>query len=192
VLPSVDAQLFANGKLSLALQGSGSFTLPTFVEQYQYGGGQPMPVQALRNTLFAETVNYTDDSRVRVSFEHASESVNGTWTGTVTSTGFAATWQVAPTLSLRAWTMHVTDNAPFYGGGLPYGGTAPTVNALWLTYDVGAGVRADVIYRRDLLEGAPFYHTDGAISGPLAARLRWYAGAEDWLHRTFVDAGIRF
>jgi hypothetical protein len=192
VLPSVDAQLFANGKLSLTLQGSGSFSLPTFVEQYQYAGGLPMPVQALRNTLFAEEVNYTDDSRVRVSFEQASESVNGTWTGTVTSTGFAATWQVAPTLSLRAWTMHVTDNVPLYGGGLPYGGTAPTVNALWLTYDAGAGVRADVIYRRDLLEGAPFYHVDGAISGPIAGRLRWYAGAEDWLHRTFVDAGLRF
>ena len=88
--------------------------------------------------------------------------------------------------------MHVTDNVPLYGGGLPYGGAAPTVNALWLTYDTGAGVRADAIYRRDLLEGAPFYHVDGAISGPIADRLRWYAGAEDWLRRTFVDAGIRF
>ena len=192
VLPSVDAQLFGNGKLSVTLQGSGSFTLPTLVEQYQYGGGLPMPLQALRNTLFAEALNYTDGSRVRASFEQASESVNGSWSGTVTSTGFATTWQVAPTLSLRAWTMHVTDSVPLYGGGLPYGGAAPTVNALWLTYDTTPGVRADVIYRRDLLEGAPFYHVDGAISGPLGTRVRWYAGAEDWLHRTFVDAGIRF
>ncbi len=192
VLPSVDAQLFSSGKLSATLQGSGSFTLPTFVEQYQYAFGLPAPVEALRNSLFAEALNYTDDSRVRVSFENASESVNGTWRGTVTSTGFAATWQVAPVLSLRAWTMHVTDNVPLYGGGMPYGGTAPTVSALWLTYDTGTGVRADAIYRRDLLEGAPFYHVDGAISGPIAGRLRWYAGAEDWLRRTFIDAGIRF
>jgi len=192
VLPSVDAQLFSNGKLSVTLQGSGSFTLPTIVEQYQYAGGLPMPLQSLRSTLFAEALNYTDGSRVRLSFEQASESVNGVWSGTVTSTGFAGTWQIAPTLSLRAWTMHVTDTVPLYGGGLPYGGAAPTVAALWLTYDTGAGLRADVIYRRDLLEGAPFYHVDGAISGPLASRVRWYAGAEDWLHRTFVDAGIRF
>jgi hypothetical protein len=192
VLPSVDAQLFTNGKLSLNLQGSGSFTLPTFVEQYQYSESLPMPVAALRNTTFGEALNYTDDSRLRLSFEQASESVNGAWTGTITSTGFAATWQVAPDLSLRAWTMHVTDTVPLYLGGLPYGGAAPTVNALWLTYDTGAGVRADVIYRRDLLEGAPFYHVDGSISGPLTNRIRWYTGAEDWLHRTFVDAGIRF
>ncbi len=192
VLPSVDAQLFSNGKLSVSLQGSGSFTLPTFVEQYQYAAGLPAPLQILRNTLFAEALNYTDGSRVRLSFEQASESTNGAWSGTVTSTGFAATWQVAPVLSVRAWTMHVTDNVPLYGGGLPYGASAPTVNALWLTYDTGAGVRADAVYRRDLLEGAPFYHFDGAISGPIAGRLRWYAGAEDWLHRTFVDAGLRF
>jgi hypothetical protein len=191
-LPSVDAQLFSNGKLSLNLQGSGSFTLPTFVEQYQYSGGLPMPVADLRNTLFAEALDYTDDSRVRLSLEQSSESVNGAWSGTVTSTGAAGTWQVAPTLSLRAWTMHVTDTVPVYGGGFPYGGVAPTVDALWLTYDTGAGVRADAIYRRDLLEGAPFYHVDGAISGPLGGRMRWYAGAEDWQHRTFVDAGLRF
>ncbi len=192
VTPSVDAQLFSNGKLSLNLQGSSAFTLPTFVEQYQYSAGLPMPVQALRNTLFAEALDYTDDSRLRVTLEQASESVTGAWSGTATSTGLAATWQVAPTVSLRAWTMHVTDTVPLYGGGLAYGGAAPTVNALWLTYESGGGVRADVIYRRDLLEGAPFYHVDGAISGPLTSRLRWYAGAEDWLHRTFVDAGMRF
>ena len=61
-----------------------------------------------------------------------------------------------------------------------------------LTYDTGAGLRADAVYRRDLLNGAPFYHVDGAISGPIVNRLRWYAGAEDWMRRTFVDAGIRF
>ncbi len=57
---------------------------------------------------------------------------------------------------------------------------------------LGNAVRADAIYRRDLLDGTPFYHIDGAISGPIAGRLRWYAGAEDRLHRTFVDVGLRF
>jgi len=73
----------------------------------------------------------------------------------------------------------------------PYGGEAPTCDALWLTYDATGALRADLIYRRDLLDFAPFYHVDGAISGPIANRLRWYAGAEDRMHRTFVDAGLR-
>jgi hypothetical protein len=192
VLPSLNARLFPNGKWGVTLQDSGSFTLPTFVEQYQYSAGQPLPVQYERNALLAGALTYTDNARVRVSFEQASERVSGAWSGTVTSTGLSATWQLAPAIALRAWTMHVTDNVPLYGGGLPYFGAAPTVNALWLTYDTGTGLRADAVYRRDLLNGAPFYHVDGAISGPIANRLRWYAGAEDWLHRTFVDAGIRF
>jgi hypothetical protein len=192
LLPSLDARLFPNGKWSVDLQGSGSLTLPTFVEQYQYAAGLPAPLAAERNTLFAGALTYTDDARLRLSFEQASQNTHGAWTGTTTSTGFSAIWQIAPAISLRAWTMHVDDTLPLYGGGLPYGGTAPTVNALWLTYDLPAGVRADAIYRRDLLDGAPFYHFDGAVSGPIANGLRWFAGAEDWMHRTFVQVGIRF
>lgn len=190
-VPSLKAQLFPNGKWSLDLQGSGSFSLPTFTEQYLYAEAQPAPVALSRNALQAAIVSYTDGSRVRFEFEAANENVSGISNGTISSVGLAATWQIAPALSLRTWTMHVTDSAPMYGTTLPYG-PAPTVNAVWLTYGTENAVRADAIYRRDLLNGLPFYHFDGAISGPIFDRLRWYAGAEDRMHRTFVDAGIRF
>lgn len=192
LLPSLDARFFPNGRWSVDLQGSGSFTLPTFVEQYQYSGGFATPLASERNTLVAGALTYTDDARLRLSFEQASQSTRGAWFGTTTSTGFSAIWQIAPAISLRAWTMHVNDTLPLYGGDLPYGGAAPTVNALWLTYDLPGAMRADTIYRRDLLNGQPFYHFDGALSGPIAGSLRWYAGTEDWLHRTFVEFGLRF
>ncbi len=196
-VPSLQAQLFPNDKWSLQLQGSGSLTLPTFVDQYLFADGEPMPVQLQRNALAAAALTYTDDARVRFTFEDASENVAGASSGKITSAGLSAIWQIAPAISLRAWTMHVTDTVPFYDalspyGALAYGNAAPTVNALWLTYDTGNAVRADAIYRRDLLNGLPFYHVDGAISGPIADRLRWYAGAEDRMHRTFVDVGLRF
>ncbi len=80
--------------------------------------------------------------------------------------------------------MHVSDTTQPLTASSPYDGAdAPTVNAFWLTYDNGGALRADAIYRRDLLDGAPFYHVDGAISGPIADRFRWYAGAEDRLRR---------
>lgn len=189
-VPSLDARLFPNGKWSLNLQGSGSFTLPTFEEQYIFGP-DPQIVQLERNTLTAVQVSYTDGDRVRFSFEQAWQNVTGVSTGKILSTGFSATWQISTALALRAWTMHVTDGVPLYAAGLPFGG-ASTVNAFWLTYDTGGGVRADVIYRRDLLNALPFYHVDGAISGPIDQRLRWYAGVEDRQQRTFVDAGLRF
>ncbi len=190
-VPSLDAKLFPNGKWSLNLQESGSFSLPTFTEQYLYAEAQPMPVELSRNSLQAAILSYTDGSRIRLEFEGANENVSAASTGKISSVGFSAIWQVAPAISIRTWTMHVTDSAPMYGTTLPYG-PAPTVNAVWLTYDTGNAIRADALYRRDLLNGLPFYHFDGALSGPIADRLRWYAGAEDRMRRTFIDAGIRF
>lgn len=189
-VPSLDARLFPNGKWSLNLQGSGSFTLPTFEEQFVLTPDS-YTVQLERNTLEAVALDYTDGNRIRFSFEQAWQNVTGASTGKILSTGFSAIWQVAPAIALRAWTMHVTDNVPLYAAGLPFGG-ATTVNAVWLTYDSGNALRADVIYRRDLLDALPFYHVDGAISGPIDRRLRWYAGVEDRQRRTFVDAGLRF
>jgi hypothetical protein len=190
-VPSLDARLFPNGKWSLDVQGSGAFTLPTFVQQYLYPPSQTIPVQLQRDEMQAAILTYSDLARVRISFEQASENVTGVSPGRVTSTGFSAVWQVAPAVALRAWTMHVTNTTSLYGSELP-SGLAPTVGALWLTFDTGSAIRADVIYRRDLLDALPFYHVDGAISGPLADRFRWYAGVEDRLHRTFVDVGLRF
>jgi hypothetical protein len=92
--------------------------------------------------------------------------------------------------------MRVTDTVPAYALTTAYaydGSTTPTVNAFWLTYDATpGGLRLDAIYRRDLLDGAPFYHVDGDLSGPIADRLRWYAGVEDRTRRTFLDVGLRF
>jgi hypothetical protein len=89
--------------------------------------------------------------------------------------------------------MHVTDTAESYPGGIdPYGGTAPSTGALWATYDNNGAVRLDAIYRRDLLDNAPFYHLDGDVSGPITTQLRWYAGVEDRMRTQFVDVGLRF
>jgi hypothetical protein len=192
-LPSIQAELFPNQRWSLDLQDSDSFTLPTFVDQYEYFGPGVNAVEYDRNALLAEALTYTDQARLRVSLEQATQRVAGASSGTITSAGLSATWQVAPSIALRAWTMHVTDTVPAYALPAAYdGSTTPTVNAFWLTYDATRGLRLDAIYRRDLLDGAPFYHVDGDLSGPVVNRLRWYAGVEDRARRTFLDVGLRF
>ncbi|MFY9738024.1 MAG: hypothetical protein WAK11_03125 [Candidatus Cybelea sp.] len=193
-LPSIQAQLFPNQRWSLDLQDSDSFTLPTFVDQYEYSEPGVSTVECERNALLAEALTYTDQARLRVSLEQATQRVAGASSGTITSAGLSAIWQVAPSIALRAWTMHVTDTVPAYALTTAYdGSTTPTVNAFWLTYDATpGGLRLDAIYRRDLLDGGPFYHVDGDLSGPIAGRLRWYAGVEDRERRTFLDVGLRF
>ena len=89
--------------------------------------------------------------------------------------------------------MHVSDNVVALAPLTAYPSVvSPTEDAAWLTYDAAGNLRFDVIYRRDLLDGAPFNHVDGDISGPIVQRLRWFAGVEDRLRRTFVDVGLRF
>ena len=191
-MPSLQLTLFPAGKWSVGAEGSGSFTLPTYLEQYQTPYASTT-VNFTRNSLFAGSLNYTDDARLRLSFEGATQSVRGSSFGTVTSAGLAATWQVAPLISLRAWGMHVTDTADSYPLGVePYGGASPSTGALWATYDNNGAVRFDAIYRRDLLNNAPFYHVDGDVSGPITPQLRWYAGVEDRMRTQFVDVGLRF
>jgi hypothetical protein len=162
------------------------------VDEYAYTGSVNA-VEYDRNALLAESLTYTDQARLRVSLEQATQRVAGASSGTITSAGLSATWQLAPAFALRAWTMHVTDTVSAYGGTTAYDGNmAPTVNAFWLTYEPNGGLRLDAIYRRDLLDGAPFYHVDGDLSGPIGTGLRWYSGVEDRLRRTFLDVGLRF
>lgn len=191
-LPSVQAHIFPNGRFGGTLEAAGSFTLPTFEQLYNNYYYPPETLDLQRNTLQAVSFDYTDESRVRIALEAATQHVAGAAAGTISSAGISASWQIAPALSLRAWTMHVSDNIPPVTtlGAYPFA-PSPTENAAWLTYDANGSLRVDAIYRRDLLDGAPFYHVDGDISGPIAQRLRWYAGVEDRLRRTFLDAGFR-
>lgn len=190
--PSLDVRAFPNSRWSLDVNASDSFTLPTLWEQYApYGGSGGLVYD--RNALYAATLSYTDQARLRIEIEDATQSVSGFTNGVVTSSGLAVSWQIAPVLALRAWAMHVGDttapsNASPYA---PYGQPAG-VNAFWLTYDNAGALRVDAIYRRDLLDGHPFEHVDGDVSGPLGRGLRWYAGVEDRQHATFLDIGLRF
>jgi hypothetical protein len=192
-LPSLQAQLFPNGHFGGTLEASDSFSLPTFEQQYLDAYYAPSAIELQRDALSAVTLDYTDDSRLHLALEAASQRVAGSADGTITSAGVAATWQFAPLLSLRAWTMHVTDTVPaVYVAGAYTTTPSPTESAAWLTYDSGDALRIDAIYRRDLLDDAPFYHVDGDVSGPIVSQLRWYAGVEDRLRRTFLDVGLRF
>lgn len=190
--PSLLLQIFPNAKFSAAVSASDSFTLPSLWQQYAPNGGYG-GLTYDRNALYAATLSYTDGARVRVDVEAAGQRVNGFTNGNVTSTGISVAWQVAPALSLRAWTMNVGDSTispdynPFYPSGTP-----ASVNAVWLTYANAAALRVDVIYRRDVLNGGPFEHVDGDVSGPITSALRWYAGVEDRQRTTYVDAGLRF
>jgi hypothetical protein len=189
--PSVRADLFPQSKFSLTAEASGSFDLPTLWQQYAFDANYGKSTYDRAN-LYAGELTYTDDARVRVSWEEARQFVHGFANGQITSSGVAATWQIAPALSLRTWTM-VSSDSTIPSGQTPYGinGVQPNVGSVWLTYENGNNLRFDAVYRKDLLDAAPFYHFDGDLSGPIAGSARWYVGVEDRLRSTHVDAGVQ-
>lgn len=189
--PSLQLSLLPQAKWSAQIEASDSFTLPTLWQQY-YVNDNYSAVSYDRNTLYGATIAYTDDSRLRASAEAASQRVRGYDNGIVTSDGLSLAWQVAPLLSLRAWTMHVDDET-YASYGSPYDAASglPNVNAFWMTYENGSSLRIDAIYRRDVLDGQPFEHVDGAVSGPVTGRLRWYAGVEDRQRVRYLEFGVR-
>ncbi len=190
--PSLAVHLVPGSRWSADLDASGSFTLPTLWAQYGSADSYGALVYD-RNALYSAALSYSDNARFRVSIEGASQRVRGYTNGLVTSQGVSAAWQVAPTISLRAWTMYVDDATVPAQGGLSYPvGTPQTVDAVWLTYENGAALRVDAIYRRDVLDRAPFEHIDAAISGPVVDHLRWYAGVEDRPRTRYLDVGLRF
>lgn len=189
--PSLNVDLFPQSKFGATFQATDSFDLPTLWQQYAFDANYGMSTYD-RASLYSAQLTYTDEQRVRVSWEEAWQFVHGFANGQVTSSGVAATWQIAPTVSLRTWTM-VAANSAVASGQTPYfpDGVQPSVGSVWLTYQNGAAVRFDAIYRKDVLDGAPFYHFDGDVSGPIAGVMRWYVGVEDRQQSTHVDAGLQ-
>lgn len=193
VSPSLRVDLAPGQRWSATFGTTGTFRLPTLLEAYS----SPPESNALeydRNALASATLSYSDLQRVRVEFTASTQDVSGLDTGTITAVGGAVAWQATPTIALRAWSMHVDDATTARYAVFRYGAPPQpaTVGSLWLTYENDANVRADVIWRRDLIDYLGDEHLDASISAPLARGLRWFVGTER-LHRArYLDIGIRF
>ncbi|MBV8148533.1 MAG: carboxypeptidase regulatory-like domain-containing protein, partial [Candidatus Eremiobacteraeota bacterium] len=89
--PSLSIGLFPSSRWSARLEASDSFNLPTFWEQYGYGENYGT-VTYERAALYAADVSYTDESRLRVSLEQASQQIHGYTNGSVSSSGASLEW----------------------------------------------------------------------------------------------------
>jgi hypothetical protein len=190
VTPSLQLDLLPIANWSARVDASNSFYLPNLWQQYAY---EFYPTTAYdRAALYSGTLTYTDQSRISASYEAAWQFVHGYTNGQVTSSGLALTWQIAPALSLRTWAMLASDGTVSSGQLPTYeNGIQPSVGDVWLTYQNGNALRVDAIYRKDVLDGGPFYHFDGDVSGPIGGAIRWYAGVENRIGTTHVDAGLQ-
>lgn len=174
-LPSLSARFAIGGPFALTTSASRSLRVPTLTELASLtngSGGRPVELGSLVSAGLA----FDEARRVRAEATLFRENLAGFSDRRLTGVGVSVTWQIAPLVSLRAWTLH--DAAQVLTPGLLYAPYSPiTVSrgVLWTTYDNGA-LRADAIVHRDLVDGPPETDIDGDIVVRVAPGLAVTAG----------------
>lgn len=161
---------FAPG-LSGSISTGQWFRLPSLLQTY---ASWPATFALQKDSSSIEQLDFGDLHRVRLELMGMQGAARGS--------GGDVAWEIAPNISLRAWTMHFQNGAEQNTG---------TVNAVWSTYENPFGLRVDLIERRDELDEAPDQHFDGSASVPLTGHIRLFTATERRrLTRTFT-AGLQ-
>jgi len=185
LLPSVRLDVKPNDRWTVRFSAADRFRLPTFLERVD---PHIAPAFYNRSRLLESSASYTDLSRFRAEITNFSERTRGFSASTSWGTGVAVTWQLAPALSLRAWMLHFNRTGE-YGQPISPRGSAD-VSSAWLTYETRSRVRADLLYRRNLMDFEPDAHFDAAVSGPLQHGLRWRLSSERRHRSRYVDFSL--
>lgn len=192
VTPSVDYRR-RSGRWSFDSLAASTFRLPTFLERY----GLPPVADVVsfdRNVLLQETVDYSDLRRMRASFTAYRQQTRGLDNGIVAGIGASFSWALSTHLTIRSWFLRDTDTR---AASVPYIRLAPfvpatSVGSAWLTYENQDHLRADAIFRRDLIEGIGFNHIDGSLFVPVGKHAHLFVGSEVRHRARSIDLGLRF
>jgi hypothetical protein len=192
VLVSSSAQTALGRWFSLHGDASTSLRVPTLGE----ASAQPSAPNVLDLERGASTqigLDYQDWRRVRLGTVLFHEDLSGFGDRDTVGLGFSAAWQIAPLLTLRAWTLH--NDVTQYGTATIYSLLGPGDvgrSVLWTTYENGPGLRLDAIVHRDVYQSRAITNIDCDVLVPLVARVQLSAGTyrEGGLRRTSL--GVQF
>ncbi len=190
--PSAWVSYGVSPQWNLSAGVSESFRLPSLLEAYASEADE-YALAYDRYSQRSATLEFTDRHRLRASVTGLKAHVSDLDEGDVAAVGASLAWQIAPSVSLRAWTMHFDDTTRPYAD-LQRFGAAPvpaTPASVWVTYESPRGLRADAIWRNDLIDYRPDPHVDASISAPLDDGVRWFAATERRLGRRSIEFGLR-
>ncbi len=192
-LPSLSAGATLPNGFGLKLAASTSLRAPELFELPQ--PNVPSPLEVQRTSLLEAALEYDDSRRLRFGADVFRQRATGLEPDSLGGVGFSLTWQVAPRLSLRAWTLHdataTNEVVPGYGSYASLG-TSFGRAALWASYEAPLGLRFDAIARRESGVAGTAVDLDADVVAPLAAGVALAAGTSrtNNLRRTYV--GLRW
>jgi len=182
------------GGWRLRAGGSTSLRAPTLLELPAILA--PNPYSLERGSLLESSLAY-DDAR-RFSFEATlyRQQLAGLGQRTLNGAGVGLSWQVAPRLSLRAWTLHdASSDAGTNQLVAPYASlTGPSLerDVIWASYEAPGGFRADAILHHSTLPAETGTNLDADIVLPLGRSLGLAMGSAQRLNVRRSYAGLRF
>jgi hypothetical protein len=195
-LPSFSGKLNLGSGLAFTASASSAFSLPTLAGlALAPPATKPVPLEDA--TTLDAGLAYDSLTRVKLETTVLSESLSGFERRQTTGVGASVTWQVAPLISLRAWTLHdaATEPAPPAGYQpppfLPAEPLALSRAVLWASYENPAALRLDAIVHRDALFGPPETDIDGDVVVPLAHGIAATVGSSRVAARRIFYAGLR-
>jgi len=189
LLPSARLGARLGGRFELNAGISTSLRAPTLLE---LKNAYSIELGNLVETALA----YDNGRRFRAEATAFRQQLSGLGARTLNGVGFSLAWQVAPRLSLRAWSLHDTSNDTVQSAlALPYSPLqSPSLERalVWASYEAPSGVRFDLIAHRDAGALGPSANVDGDVVVPLYAGVALTAGStrRDLLRRSYF--GVRF
>jgi hypothetical protein len=178
-LASFAAQTALGRWFDLHADASTSMRVPTLAQTYPQASAQNA-FALERSTLIETALSFQDARRIHAQTSLFRETEHGFEEQRVQGLGLSFSWQIAPLVAVRAWTLR-SDM-----------GETPERSVLWSTYDNPSGIRVDAIVYRDGSAGGKEVALDGDIVIPLPPRLRLSVGTRRTNQTRCWSIGARY
>jgi hypothetical protein len=155
LVPSLGGTAPLGGGAFVSAGYSQAVRVPTLLESIVApappSGASPLDRDELAETAFG----FDDSARVRAELIAYRQFATGAGGERESGLGASLVWQVAPTISLRAWTLRATplDFSSPYQPYAAFAGLDASRQVLWASYANGDGLRVDAIVHRDGVAG---------------------------------------
>ncbi|MEO6991293.1 MAG: TonB-dependent receptor plug domain-containing protein [Candidatus Baltobacteraceae bacterium] len=191
LLPALVVQTGLSRGFGLRVSASQSLRIPTLYEWY--AGPKTSSVPAESGTLLDGALTYDDARRFRVEALLFRENLADVAPRGTNGVGLSVAWQIAPLLSLRAWTLNDSGEQDRSLAATLYGSPSLSRGVAWLSYENPSALRFDALVHRDRNgSGAPAADLDGSATVPLNRSVAATFGTLRRDSRRRFYAGLRF
>jgi hypothetical protein len=183
LVPSLGGRLSLGGGVYARAGYSEALLAPTLLE----AAAAPAGAAAGRNELAESAIGIDTGARVRAEAIAFRQYGNAYGAGPLEGLGASLVWQIAPLLSVRAWTLHDVPLAP--PGA--YGADEFSRQVVWASYANGAALRFDAILHRDVVASRGASNLDADVYVPVAPPVALDVGTSRRLQVRRYYFGVR-